>query len=63
MKIGLFDTSELLIDRLHQRLIHKESKQFVNFQKADTEDETLKRFSVALKELEIKVGIWLIEQI
>ncbi|HEY5563920.1 MAG TPA: hypothetical protein VIK72_19565 [Clostridiaceae bacterium] len=62
MKVGLFDHTELIIDKKNKVLIHRESGYCSGFEKICDEKETLKNFAIAIDNLEIKVGLWLIEK-
>ena len=63
MKIGLFEDKDLVVHKAHKVLIHKLSGIAVDFIITSNEEETLKNFAKAIRELELSVGLWLIEKI
>jgi hypothetical protein len=63
VKIGLFDHEDLVIYKKQELLVHKPSNIGVEFTKAYNETEILENFAKAIKNLEIRVGLWLIDQL
>jgi hypothetical protein len=63
MKIGLFEHTELVIDTKNGVLMHKETGFWADYKKCDDEMENLKNFQRALKSLEIRYGLYLIDKL
>jgi hypothetical protein len=61
MKVGSFEDTELLIDTKNNMLLHKESGIHSTYEKCNDEKENLKRFAEALHSLEVRYGMYLID--